>query len=592
MINFRGLSLAEVMAELENSEDPDVPDIFITPPEVATFTDEDSADEDNGGLVDNLNGRQLAAPALAVHGKENDSDDDDDNDDRDAIPDVTRFTLNRAVCKTWIDGDIESRNDFPKSDFSKYKDMSPVEIFELMIDNAVIDLLVKESNKYALFLNCANPQITAEEMRCFLGILFVSGYNDLPSKKSYWDSGVDMRNIMVADAMRRDRFITIMRFLHCNDNNKLDNTDKMSKVRPLMNLLKNNFQAHHVVTEHNNFDESMIKYYGKHGCKQFIRGKPIRFGYKVWSLNTEDGYLANFQIYQGKSTKPNSTYESLFGKPAAVFVVMLDELPEKQLKYSFYFDNLFTSLNLLVHLKERGYEGTGTIRANRIPKSCPILRKKEMERKQRGIVDSTISKEDGLIVVAWKDNSVVYVASTCYGVQPRDWVKRYSAAEKKIITVSRPNLIRAYNQYMGGTDRMDEDIANYRIGIRGKKWYWSIFTWLLDSAMHNAWILFKKSTGELIPNLQFRRQVATTYLTKYGVPPKGAGRPAVALNSLTLNRISDDVRYDRRDHLVQPVPNKKRRRCAGEGCSSVGRTECSKCHVGLCVECFVTFHTK
>lgn len=30
-------------------------------------------------------------------------------------------------------------------------------------------------------------------------------------------------------------------------------------------------------------DESMIKYYGRHGCKHFIRGKSIRFGYKVWS---------------------------------------------------------------------------------------------------------------------------------------------------------------------------------------------------------------------------------------------------------------------------------------------------------------------
>jgi len=39
---------------------------------------------------------------------------------------------------------------------------------------------------------------------------------------------------------------------------------------------------------------------------------------------------------------------------------------------------------------------------------------------------------------------------------------------------------------MGGTDRMDENIAMYRIGIRGKKWWWPLFTWLLDAAIHNA----------------------------------------------------------------------------------------------------------
>ncbi|KAF2890213.1 hypothetical protein ILUMI_15960, partial [Ignelater luminosus] len=38
-------------------------------------------------------------------------------------------------------------------------------------------------------------------------------------------------------------------------------------------------------------DKSMIKYYGHHDCKKFIRAKPIRFWYKVWSMYTEDGHL-------------------------------------------------------------------------------------------------------------------------------------------------------------------------------------------------------------------------------------------------------------------------------------------------------------
>lgn len=38
-------------------------DIFIEPPEANVDTDEDSADEDDGGLADNLTSRQLRAPA-------------------------------------------------------------------------------------------------------------------------------------------------------------------------------------------------------------------------------------------------------------------------------------------------------------------------------------------------------------------------------------------------------------------------------------------------------------------------------------------------------------------------------------------------
>ena len=51
-----------------------------------------------------------------------------------------------------------------------------------------------------------------------------------------------------------------------------------------------------------NVDESMAPYYGRHGAKQFIRGKPIRYGYKIWCLNTPDGYLVQCEPYQGAGT--------------------------------------------------------------------------------------------------------------------------------------------------------------------------------------------------------------------------------------------------------------------------------------------------
>ncbi|GBM01841.1 hypothetical protein AVEN_218962-1 [Araneus ventricosus] len=40
-------------------ENSDLVDIYIEPPDVAVVSDEDSAEEDEGGLTDNLSGRQL-----------------------------------------------------------------------------------------------------------------------------------------------------------------------------------------------------------------------------------------------------------------------------------------------------------------------------------------------------------------------------------------------------------------------------------------------------------------------------------------------------------------------------------------------------
>ena len=46
---------------------------------------------------------------------------------------------------------------------------------------------------------------------------------------------------------------------------------------------------------HNNYVkfsiDERIPYYGRHGTKQFIRGKPIRFGCKLCCITSSNGYL-------------------------------------------------------------------------------------------------------------------------------------------------------------------------------------------------------------------------------------------------------------------------------------------------------------
>lgn len=65
---------------------------------------------------------------------------------------------------------------------------------------------------------------TADEIRCFIAILYVCGYNNLPFKRNYWDFNEDMRNDAISKSMRRDRFLQISRF--CADNTQIDPNDK------------------------------------------------------------------------------------------------------------------------------------------------------------------------------------------------------------------------------------------------------------------------------------------------------------------------------------------------------------------------------
>jgi len=86
---------------------------------------------------------------------------------------------------TWIKWeDFEELHlKFPQPDFSKYKNLSIVDIFETFLDYDIINYHVDETRRYAIFLNCPDPHITHDEIRCFISILYLSGYNKLPSKK-------------------------------------------------------------------------------------------------------------------------------------------------------------------------------------------------------------------------------------------------------------------------------------------------------------------------------------------------------------------------------------------------------------------------
>ena len=65
---------------------------------------------------------------------------------------------------------------FPEPDFSFVRDKSTSQCFEMVFDDEVINFLVTESNKYALFKNCDNPHISCEEIKVFLANLF---YQDI-----------------------------------------------------------------------------------------------------------------------------------------------------------------------------------------------------------------------------------------------------------------------------------------------------------------------------------------------------------------------------------------------------------------------------
>ena len=178
---------------------------------------------------------------------------------------------------------------------------------------------------------------------------------------------------------------------------------------------------------------------------------------------------------------------------------------------------------------------------------------------------------------------MVSVASTIISNNTTGRVERWCKKEKSNVLIEIPRIIEMYTTYMGGVDQMNKNINEYRIGIRGKKWWWCLFTWLLDVSIHNAWQLAKLK-GDEISHIEFRQSIAMSYYARFGTGPKTPGRKPSTRPA--------DTRYDGLNHLVERVKDNKKRRCAGAECKSIIRTQCKKCDVGLCIDCFVRYHTK
>ena len=44
----------------------------------------------------------------------------------------------------------------------------------------------------------------------------------------------------------------------------------------------------------------MVPYCGRYGCKQFMKNKPVKFGYKLWVAATQLGCVIHFYLHMGK----------------------------------------------------------------------------------------------------------------------------------------------------------------------------------------------------------------------------------------------------------------------------------------------------
>ncbi|KAF2355341.1 PiggyBac transposable element-derived protein [Trinorchestia longiramus] len=348
----------------------------------------------------------------------------------------------------------------------------PVDYFFKFIDEDILDKIHFESNLKSVQKN-KPAHITKDEIKVFLGVNMLMGYHSLPSIQHYCSSSADLGVVPIQNAMTRDRYQTILSNLHCNDNSKMDtsNRDKLFKVRPLLQHLNKVFNENRSLSEYLCIDESTIRFKGRSTLKQYNPMKPIKRGYKLWCLADDSGYTFKTNVYTGKSeTSENSAQRKLLGLGGEVVKSLLSDVTEKNHKV--FFDNYFSSIPLMEVLRSEHILACGTIRSSRkdFPQLCGDKSLK------RGDFDYR-STPSGITVFKWHDSKPVHLISNYHDVE-NSTVQRKNKKGIKL-TVTCPSVVTDYNRHMGGVDKHDMMKQLYGSDRKSKKWWHRLFFGLL-----------------------------------------------------------------------------------------------------------------
>lgn len=137
-------------------------------------------------------------------------------------------------------------------------DITPLEVFQLFVSDEMIERIVTETNRYAAQSLASRTlqkkrakkhrlsqwvDTTVHEMKIFFGPLLWMG---LVKHEEYWSTAPLLTNHVASNVMGRNRFQLLLSCLHFSDNSTTTSTDRLHKIRNIVDELQTNFQQHYI----------------------------------------------------------------------------------------------------------------------------------------------------------------------------------------------------------------------------------------------------------------------------------------------------------------------------------------------------------
>lgn len=470
-------------------------------------------------------------------------------------------------------------------------DNSAIDFFELFFTERLYRLIVHESNRYVrqeeqrLGKNVNWTELTINEFRTWLGLYFAMGIVQKAMLHSYWEKTGVTTTPAFGKVMTRDRFLSILRFVHFVDNNlelprENPDHDRLFKVRPVLNEIRRQFQQNYIPSREIAIDETMVKFKGRKFFRQFLPSKPIRFGFKLFTLaESKSGYIWDFEVYTGRKGEVEQNHTK------NVVIRLMRPLEGKG--YRVFTDNFYTSPELFFTLRERDVHACGTVRPNRkdLPKEIMDHKLPAVKNLDRG--GALFRQKGELLAVTWKDKKPVHLITTVPVGNDMDTatrkIKEGGVWQEK--EFGCPTAIKLYNSFMGGVDLGDQRIGTYKKHFKTSTWYMPLFFHCLEQACLNAFIVEQATPSHYKPKrtqLQFRSQLSEQLIGGRSYVKK-KGRPSTPLPA--------ETRFSR-DEFHYLVKKDSKRACVVHSQDVRTVYQCKVCEQHMCIEpCFQRYHT-
>lgn len=548
-------------------------------------------------------------------------------------------------------------------------DPTPMAFVELFYTDEMLDFIVNCTNSYAKerLPPSKVQEVSRSEILRFLAIYYYMGIVKLPNKRDYWRNDTSFwPQHSIVQSLSRTRFEYIWRNIHLvastevdeeadvdedadaedtddeappnNKEDDEDNNDAVDEERPadtrwykkVASFFDHIMKVSKIICKRPgticSIDEMMKRFKGRSGQTHRMKGKPIKEGFKFFSIcDTETGFVYDM-IPDGRLEK-SSTHD--------IVVYLVSLLPSLGIfNYIVCMDNYFTWNRVVKSLTEMMIGVVGTARAAR---GWPPKEIKAVTDDRFNTV-YLLNDAAGYKIMRWVDNNVVTMVTNIHtGEETTETERKRPRATSTNRTAIRdvwgkdavkkitiPKVIDDYNHWMNGVDLSDQLIAYYRPNLRCRRIWMPMFFHCLDVVRVNSYIaakqlgwtcrgdakkMHKEFVVEWIQSmlkkaitLEVRATRRQLLLSATPSPPSTKKRRRTSSKNpmLPLHRLLGDPR----DHIKVDAPTQRqcvlcsylwmRAKNCGEELPKIRRPKkwCNECRDHLCNEHFHVYHTR